>query len=58
MNTTRDSVVSLLRSRGQHDQAATACCCLPRFVDTRRDAIRLRELGLSEDALRRECRNG
>ncbi len=54
MVTTRSSVVELLRSLGEHDRAAAAACCLPRDVDTDRDAMRLHELGLSEQQLRDE----
>lgn len=52
MVTTRDSVVQVLRSLGEHDRAAAAGCCLPRSVDTDRDAMRLHEFGLSETLLR------
>jgi hypothetical protein len=56
MVTTRDSVVEVLRSWGEHDRAAAAGCCLPRYVDTDRDALRLHELGLSEQLLQQELR--
>ena len=56
MVTTRDSVVEVLRSLGEHDRAAAAGCCLPRYVDTDRDAMRLHEFGLSEKVLQEELR--
>lgn len=52
MLTTRDDVVRVLRGQGQHDRAALATCCLSASVDTDRDAMRLRELGISEQMLR------
>lgn len=52
MVTTREYVVEVLRGLGEHDRAAAAGCCLPRSVDTARDALRLHELGLSEQLLR------
>lgn len=54
MVTTRDSVVEVLRGLGEHDRAAAAGCCLPRYVDTDRDAMRLHEFGLSEQVLKDE----
>ena len=56
MVTTRDSVVEVLRGLGEHDRAAAAGCCLPRYVDTDRDAMRLHEFGLSEQVLKDELR--
>ena len=56
MVTTRDSVVEVLRGLGEHDRAAAAGCCLPRYVDTDRDAMRLHEFGLSEKVLQEELR--
>ncbi len=52
MVTSRDSVIEVLRRLGEHDRAAAAGCSLSRWVDTERDALRLHELGLSEQALR------
>lgn len=54
MVTTRDTVVQVLRSRGEHDRAMAAACCLSTYVDTDRDALRLHELGLDEHLLRAE----
>jgi hypothetical protein len=56
MVTTRESVVEVLRSLGEHDRAGVAACCLPRYVDTDRDAMRLHEFGLSEQLLQAELR--
>ena len=38
MHVDKDDVVDLLRSRGEHDTAATASCALPKQVDTEADA--------------------
>lgn len=54
MVTTRDSVVEVLRNLGEHDRATAAGCCLPKYVDTDRDAMRLHEFGLSEKVLQAE----
>ena len=51
MVTTRDSVVAVLRTLGEHDRAGMAACCLPRVVDTDRDALRLHEFGLNDHVL-------
>jgi hypothetical protein len=56
MVTTRDSVVEVLRNLGEHDRATVAACCLPKYVDTDRDAMRLHEFGLSERVLQAEIR--
>ena len=48
---TRDSLVAVLRELGEHDKACEAVCCLPRIVDTDRDALRLHEFGLSTQVL-------
>jgi hypothetical protein len=48
---TRDSLVAVLRELGEHDKACEAVCCLPRIVDTDRDALRLHEFGLSTHVL-------
>jgi hypothetical protein len=50
--TTREDVIEVLRSLGEHDRATEAGCCLPKYVDTARDARRLHEFGLSEQVLR------
>jgi hypothetical protein len=34
----KEDVVDLLRSRGEHDKAASVECALPRHVDTEADA--------------------
>jgi hypothetical protein len=34
----KEEVVDLLRSRGEHDKAASVNCALPRHVDTEADA--------------------
>jgi hypothetical protein len=34
----KEEVVDLLRSRGEHDKAASVSCALPRHVDTEADA--------------------
>ena len=51
MVTTRDTVVHLLRGRGEHDQAMAATCVLPPQVDTRRDAALLHRFGVEEAQL-------
>jgi hypothetical protein len=51
MNTTRDSVVDTLRSRGEHDRAIQAACVLPRHIDTEKDAGLLRQLDMTVEAL-------
>lgn len=56
MVTTRDSVVEVLRGWGEHDRATVAACCLPKYVDTDRDAMRLHEFGLSEQLLQAALR--
>lgn len=38
MHVDKDEIVHLLRSRGEHDKAATVGCALPRRVDTEADA--------------------
>lgn len=38
MQVDKDDVVDLLRSRGEHDKAASVECALPRQVDTEADA--------------------
>lgn len=40
----KDEVVELLRSRGEHDKAASVDCALPRQVDTEADAGLLAQL--------------
>lgn len=56
MVTTREDVVEVLRNLGEHDRATAAGCCLPKYVDTARDAMRLHEFGLSEKVLEEELR--
>jgi hypothetical protein len=34
----KEDVVDLLRSRGEHDKAASVACALPKHVDTKADA--------------------
>jgi hypothetical protein len=38
MHVDKDEIVGLLRSRGEHDKAASVECALPRQVDTEADA--------------------
>lgn len=38
MQVDKEEVVDLLRSRGEHDKAASVECALPRHVDTEADA--------------------
>ena len=38
MQVDKEDVVDLLRSRGDHDKAASVECALPRQVDTEADA--------------------
>ena len=40
----KNEVVELLRSRGEHDKAASVDCALPRQVDTEADAGLLAQL--------------
>lgn len=40
----KDEVVDLLRSRGEHDKAASVGCALPQQVDTEADAGLLAQL--------------
>ena len=51
MVTTRETVVHLLRGRGEHDQAMAATCVLPTRVDTVRDAALLHRFGVEESQL-------
>ncbi len=51
MVTTRDTVVHLLRGRGEHDQAVAATCMLPATIDTTRDAGLLHRFGVEEAEL-------
>ena len=51
MVTTRETVIDLLRSRGEHDQAMAATCVLARRVDTERDAALLHRFGVEERQL-------
>ena len=47
MHIDKEEVVDLLRSRGQHDKAASVGCALPRHVDTEADAGVLHQFGVS-----------
>ena len=38
MQVDKEEVVDLLRSRGEHDKAASVECALPKHVDTEADA--------------------
>ena len=51
MVTTRETVIDLLRSRGEHDQAMAATCALDRRVDTERDAALMHRFGVEERQL-------
>ena len=51
MVTTRETVIDLLRSRGEHDQAMAATCVLARRIDTERDAALLHRFGVEERQL-------
>jgi hypothetical protein len=42
----KDEVVELLRSRGEHDKAASVDCALPKRVDTEADAGVLHQFGV------------
>jgi hypothetical protein len=42
----KEEVVDLLRSRGEHDKAASVQCALPRHVDTEADAGLLHQFGV------------
>jgi hypothetical protein len=43
----KTEVVALLRSRGEHDKAASVECALPRHVDTDVDAGLLHQFGVN-----------
>lgn len=43
----KEEVVDLLRSRGEHDKAASMACALPQRVDTEVDAGLLRQFDVS-----------
>jgi lipopolysaccharide biosynthesis regulator YciM len=43
----KEEIVDLLRSRGEHDKAATVGCALPRRVDTEADAGLLSQYDLN-----------
>lgn len=47
MQVDKEDVVDLLRSRGQHDKAASVECALPRQVDTEADAGLLHQFDVS-----------
>lgn len=44
MHAERDRVVRALRSRGDHDRALQAQCCLPQWVDLEQDAGLLQQV--------------
>lgn len=60
MQIDKEEVVDLLRSRGEHDRAATVRCALPRTVDTEADAGVLNQFDVSVSDLEDESqhRNG
>jgi hypothetical protein len=43
----KEDVVDLLRSRGEHDKAASMACALPQQVDTEADAGLLHQFDVS-----------
>ena len=52
MQVDKEDVVDLLRSRGQHDKAASIQCALPRHVDTEADAGLLHQFEVSVSEVR------
>lgn len=62
MHIDKEEVVDLLRSRGEHDKAASVSCALPRHVDTEADAGVLHQFDVSvseiADVLSQEQRGG
>ncbi len=52
MQVDKEDVVDLLRSRGQHDKAASIQCALPRQVDTEADAGLLNQFEVSVSDVR------
>lgn len=47
MQIDKEEVVDLLRSRGEHDKAASVECALPKHVDTEADAGVLHQFGVN-----------
>lgn len=47
MQIDKDEIVDLLRSRGEHDKAASVECALPRYVDPEQDAGVLHQFDLN-----------
>lgn len=47
MQVDKEEVVDLLRSRGEHDKAASVECALPKHVDTEADAGVLHQFGVN-----------
>jgi hypothetical protein len=47
----KGEVVDLLRSRGEHDKAASVDCALPKQVDTEADAGLLHQFGVNVSEL-------
>lgn len=56
MLTERDAVVRALRSRGDHDRALQARCCLPQWVDLEADAGVLQQVDLEVSDLEAHVR--
>ena len=54
MRIDKEEVVDLLRSRGEHDRAASVRCALPRTVDTKADAGVLSQFDVSVSDLEDE----
>ena len=52
MHVDKDEIVGLLRSRGDHDKAASLECALPRHVDTEADAGLLHQFDLNVSEVR------
>lgn len=58
MQVDKEEVVDLLRSRGQHDKAASVECALPRHVDTEADAGLLHQFDVNVSDLARLANEG
>lgn len=54
----KDEVVDLLRSRGEHDKAASLECALPRQVDTEADAGVLHQFDVSISEITQPASDG
>jgi hypothetical protein len=52
MHVDKEEIVDLLRSRGDHDKAASIDCALPRHVDTEADAGLLHQFDLNVSEVR------